>query len=114
MRTFKEVYALTLTGNDNKTPLSQRVLESGLSAGKTHNIILPVWKTNTEKFTYTVYEYRPDTKYGVTFMRYPVLCCFNLENEKTGGLNLLPVCYFDLVYRSCQINTKIQKCPTGV
>ena len=61
---------LTLTGNDNKTPLSQRILESGLSAGKTHNIILPVWKTNTEKFNYTVYEYRPDTKYGTTDIEY--------------------------------------------
>ena len=61
---------LTLKGNDNNTPLSQRILESGLSAGKTHNIILPVWKTNTEKFTYTVYEYRPDTTYGTTDIKY--------------------------------------------
>ena len=61
---------LSLTGNDNNTPLSKRVLESGQSAGKTHNIILPVWKTNTEKFTYTVYEYRPDTKYGTTDIKY--------------------------------------------
>ncbi|MBR6987789.1 MAG: hypothetical protein IKH82_06945, partial [Clostridiales bacterium] len=61
---------LTLKGNDNNTPLSQRILESGLSAGKTHNIILPVWKTNTEKFTYTVYENRPDTKYGTTDIKY--------------------------------------------
>ena len=61
---------LTLKGNDNNTPLSQKILESGLSAGKTHNIILPVWKTNTEKFTYTVYEYRPDTTYGTTDIKY--------------------------------------------
>lgn len=61
---------LSLKGNDNNTPLSQRILESGLSAGKTHNIILPVWKTNTEKFTYTVYEYRPDTTYGTTDIKY--------------------------------------------
>ena len=39
---------------------------------------------------------------------------FQSRKQKTGGLNLLPVCYFDLVYRSCQINTKIQKYPTGV
>ena len=61
---------LSLTGNDNNTPLSKRSLESGQSAGKTHNIILPVWKTNTEKFIYTVYEYRPDTKYGTTDIKY--------------------------------------------
>ena len=68
--TYAGTRGLALKGNDNNTPLSQRVLESGLAAGKTHNIILPVWKTNTEKFTYTVHEYRPETNYGKTDIEY--------------------------------------------
>lgn len=68
--TYAGTKGLALKGNDNNTPLSQRVLESGQPAGKTHNIILPVWKTNTEKFTYTVHEYRPETNYGKTDIEY--------------------------------------------
>lgn len=60
---------LTLKGNDNSTLLSARVLDATV-AGKAYNIILPVWKDNSTKITYTVHEYRPDTVYGNTSIKY--------------------------------------------